>query len=385
MNALFRLAFQGLVYSQIWEDPEIDMEALAIAPDSRVVAIASGGCNILSYLVADPRHVTALDLSGAHVALTRLKLAAAAHLPSWHDFYAFFGEGRDEKNLASYRRFIAPQLDQTSRRYWEGRVWGGLGRPRVGMFADAPYRHGLLGRFIGAAHLVARLHGVDMGEMLSARTLAEQRQFFDNSLAPLFDKPFVAWATSRQVLLYGLGIPPAQYRLLAGGRGMAAVLRERLERLCCGFALADNYFLWQAVARRYGPRLASPLPPYLRREHFEKIRENTQRVEVLQQNLVAYLNAQEACSVDRYVLLDTQDWMSDQQLNELWSEISRTVRPGGRVIFRTAAETSLLPGRLDANLLEQWHYHADASRAWSASDRSAIYGAFHLYELRPQS
>ena len=90
LDALFRLAFEGLVYSQIWEDPEIDLEALAITPDSHVVAIASGGCNILSYLIADPRQVTALDLSGAHVALTKLKLSAAARVPNWHDFYAFF-------------------------------------------------------------------------------------------------------------------------------------------------------------------------------------------------------------------------------------------------------------------------------------------------------
>lgn len=30
--------------------------------------------------------------------------------------------------------------------------------------------------------------------------------------------------------------------------------------------------------------------------------------------------------------------MTDVQLNELWSQISRTAAPGARVIFRTAAE-----------------------------------------------
>ena len=69
LERLFERLFDGLVYTQIWEDPEIDLEALALAPDSRVVAIASGGCNILSYLTADPARITALDLSLAHVAL----------------------------------------------------------------------------------------------------------------------------------------------------------------------------------------------------------------------------------------------------------------------------------------------------------------------------
>ena len=55
---LFKSLFKGLVYPQIWEDPEIDLEALQITPESRVVAIASGGCNILSYLIANPAKIT---------------------------------------------------------------------------------------------------------------------------------------------------------------------------------------------------------------------------------------------------------------------------------------------------------------------------------------
>ncbi len=55
LEKLFERLFRGLVYAQIWEDPEVDLEAMALTPDCHVVAIASGGCNILSYLTADPR------------------------------------------------------------------------------------------------------------------------------------------------------------------------------------------------------------------------------------------------------------------------------------------------------------------------------------------
>jgi S-adenosylmethionine-diacylglycerol 3-amino-3-carboxypropyl transferase len=82
LDHTFALAFRGLVYAQIWEDPEVDIEALQIRPDSRMVAIASGGCNVLSYLVADPQAITAVDLNTAHIALNRLKLASARHLPA---------------------------------------------------------------------------------------------------------------------------------------------------------------------------------------------------------------------------------------------------------------------------------------------------------------
>jgi hypothetical protein len=42
LERLFERLFRGLVYTQIWEDPEIDLEALALGPDCHVVAIASG-------------------------------------------------------------------------------------------------------------------------------------------------------------------------------------------------------------------------------------------------------------------------------------------------------------------------------------------------------
>src|SRR5215467_1941659 len=215
LEFLFTLAFKGLVYPQIWEDPEVDMEALAITPGCHVVAIASGGCNVLSYLVADPGRITAVDLARAHVALNRLKLAAVRQLPTWQSFYRFFGEADAEANVEIYWRLLKPNLDAETREYWEGRgLWG---RRRITMFSRNVYRCGLLGHFIGLGHLVARLHGVDLRQMLHARSLAEQRAFFETSLAPLFDKPLVRWATRRQMSLYGLGIPPAQYAALGAG------------------------------------------------------------------------------------------------------------------------------------------------------------------------
>jgi S-adenosylmethionine-diacylglycerol 3-amino-3-carboxypropyl transferase len=383
LERLFTWAFKGLVYPQIWEDPEIDMEALAIERDHTIVAIASGGCNILSYLTADPCAITAVDLNKAHVALTRLKLTAARQLPNYDAFYRFFGKADQAANVAAYTRFLQPHLDEDTRAYWEARDL--TGRKRISLFARDLYHHGLLGYFIGWGHRIARLYGIDPKDLLKARTMEEQRSFFDTALAPLFDKRLVRWATSKKISLYGLGIPPAQYEALAsaGNDGMAGVLRERLERLACGFPLSQNYFAWQAFGRGYADDDAGPLPPYLRRAHFEDVRERADRVEVANRSFTDHLAGQPDKSVDRYVLLDAQDWMSDGALNDLWAEVTRTARPGARVVFRTAAEPSLLPGRIAADILERWDYDAETSASCTARDRSSIYGGVHLYTLRP--
>ena len=61
-----------------------------ISSDHRVITIASGGCNALSYMTASPASLIAVDLNPAHIALTQLKLAAARHLPVYEQFRRFF-------------------------------------------------------------------------------------------------------------------------------------------------------------------------------------------------------------------------------------------------------------------------------------------------------
>lgn len=376
----FAFAFKGLVYAQIWEDPVVDLEALAIQPDNHVVTIASGGCNVLSYLTANPAAITAVDLNTAHVALGNLKLVAARHLPDHAAFHRFFAEADSKANLAAYRTHIRPHLDEVSRRYWEGRDI--TGRRRIGGFAKGIYKRGLLGGFIGAAHLVAKLYRIDLKALLAAQSMEEQRAIFEEKLAPLFDRKFVRWLSDQPATLFGLGIPPAQYEALAGDEKMSAVLRRRLEKLACDFDISDNYFAWQAFGRGYARTADAPLPPYLMADHHAEVVDRVDRVAFLHANYTEHLATLPAASRDRYILLDAQDWMTDEQLTALWSEISRTARPGARVLFRTAAEPTLLPGRVPDAILDRWDYRAAESLDFTARDRSSIYGGVHLYVLK---
>ncbi len=380
LERLFAAVFDNLVYPQIWEDPVVDMQAMDIAPGHHVVAIASGGCNVMSYLTAHPGAITAVDLNPAHVALNQLKLTAARHLPTHEDFRRFFSAGRSPINEDLYDLLLAPKLDEPSRTYWSSR--GLSGRRRITMFTKGFYRFGMLGHFIGLAHLSARLYGVNPGQLLKARNLDEQRAFFEENLSPLFDRKLVRWITSSPVSLYGLGIPPAQYVELAEGRHMADVLRERTERLACGHDLKSNYFARQAFGRRYGADGDfGSLPPYLQRKNWPTIKSGADRVKTVKQSITTVLAAAPAKSVDRVVLLDAQDWMSTAQLNALWAAIAHAAAPGARVIFRTAAQASPLERRLSPQLLARWTYQTKRSAELAQQDRSAIYGGFHLYTL----
>ncbi|MEX0285940.1 MAG: DUF3419 family protein [Paracoccaceae bacterium] len=374
----FAFLFRGLVYPQIWEDPVCDMAALDLTPQDDIVCIASGGCNVMSYLTVQPASVTAVDLSPWHVELTRLKLAAARHLPDHAAFYSVFGHADRAENVALLNNHVLPQMGGEAQIFWSGR--NGL-RSRKTMFARGFYRHGVLGTFLGAVHLVARVARVDFNLLLNAKSLAEQEAFFTSQIAPLYDSRFVRFLAHRRASLFGLGIPPAQYDKLASDADgdIVPVLKERTRKLFCDFPIGQNYFAWQAANRGHKADGTGPVPPYLEQQHFEALRGAEERTRVLNRSITDVLAGAPSQSKSVYVLLDAQDWMTDAQLNALWDQITRTARPDARVLFRTGGADDILPGRVAAATLGQWHYDAQASRTAFDTDRSAIYGGVHLY------
>jgi len=114
LERLFTVAFRGLVYPQIWEDPVVDLAALELGPKDRVITIASGGCNALSYLTADPAEIVAVDLNGAHVALGRLKLAALRHLPDYEAFLRYLGRAASRASTNCEVRLVSITRTQSA-------------------------------------------------------------------------------------------------------------------------------------------------------------------------------------------------------------------------------------------------------------------------------
>jgi S-adenosylmethionine-diacylglycerol 3-amino-3-carboxypropyl transferase len=384
LERLFTLMFQGFVYNQIWEDPDVDLAALELRPHHRLLTIASGGCNVLNYLAANPAEIIAVDLNPNHVALTKLKLSALQNLPSYEEFFRFFGQANDRANRTAYDDFLSKRLDKVTRQYWDKQV--PLRGRRINMFARNLYRYGLLGRFIGVLHAVAKLHGKKLEPILAARTPAEQRRLFERHIAPLFDYKSIRMLSKSPVSLYALGIPPAQYDELVAAGDPIAVLRERVERLACDFPINQNYFAWQAFGRGYDIENRAAVPAYLQRDTYDLIRTRTDKVVVHHASLTDFLASQPAHSMHRYVLLDAQDWMNSEQITALWRELDRTADTrDARVIFRTAGPDSPLPRKLLPDVLAPWQYLESESRAWHSQDRSSIYGGFHLYVRRPLS
>lgn len=383
---LFTSWFGGFFYNQIWEDPRVDLAGLQLNGTSRVLTISSAGCNVLNYLTARPRAITAIDLNPHHIYLTRLKVAALRHLPSYEDFFQFFGCANSPGNLENYTRYLRDTLDEATRNFWEGGSW--LRRrvmgPRIEYFCRNLYDYARLGYFLRVLHWLARHCRHDPSRLLQARDTAEQTQIYETYIKPVFDHWLFQAIGRLPFTLFGIGIPPRQVEALrAESNGqLMTVIEARVRRLACAHPVRDNYFSWQAFGRQYDREKREAVPDYLKPEHFETLRRQADTVTTRIDSLHRFLTTQEAGAYDRFVFLDAQDWMEPEAIAALWSEVIRVGGNGARAIFRTAGSASPVEHCLPADLRRRLTYQEKASHRLFAQDRAAIYGGFHIYQVQ---
>ncbi|HEX6278407.1 MAG TPA: DUF3419 family protein [Pyrinomonadaceae bacterium] len=388
LQKAFAVWFDAFVYNQIWEDPRVDIEALEINDDSRILTISSGGCNAMNYLVERPEAVTAVDLNRHHIYLLNLKLAALKYLPSYEKLFAFFGAGKGENTNSDYLRYIRPHLDRDTRDFWESNTLGGgyLYGDRISFFTNGGlYEHSRNGYFLRFFHRVARVFGCKPDEVLRAESFEDQARLYDEFVDPFFDSFLIKTLGKMPVTMFGLGIPPQQYDELKKDVGSGTVIdiyRERTRRLACNYPIKENYFAWQAFARKYDTENRRAVPEYLKEENYETLKVNADRLTTRVGSATDEIKNNEFGTFNRFVFLDAQDWMNADTMTELWSAIAEKAATGSRIIFRTAGAESPLPANLPGELLSKFHYEKETSESLFKEDRASIYGGFHLYILK---
>ena len=394
LQKLFAVWFDAFVYNQIWEDPRVDIEALKLDSNSRVLTISSGGCNALNYLVESPESVTAVDLNRHHIYLLNLKLTALKQLPTFEDFFDFFGYGKGKNCGTDYLRYIAKNLDKDTRNFWESNTLGGsvIYGNRISFFTNAGlYEHSRNGYFLRFFHAVSRLFGCKPDEVLKAMSLAEQGTLYAKHIDPFFDNFVIKTLGKLPITMFGLGIPPQQYdelkKDLSGGKTIIDIYRERVRRLTCDYPIQDNYFAWQAFARKYDTEKRHAVPEYLKQENYDLLKSNADRLVTKVGSVIDEIKNSEKGTFNRFIFLDAQDWMNAETMTDLWSAIAEKAEPGSRIIFRTASAASPIETNLAVALLAKFHYEKELSARLFKQDRASIYGGFHLYELKklPQS
>lgn len=380
-NALWS---RSLVYNTCWEDPEVDRRALAIGADDHVLVISSAGCNALDYLLDGPASVVAVDANPRQNALLELKAAGIRHL-DYADFFRIFGEGLHPDFRRLYRERLRPALTPFARRFWDSRCPWFEGRR--GSF----YFNGLAGTVARAFHAYLRLRPklrAQVQAMFDATTLEEQREIYDQKIAPVLWGPALRWTLSRQFTMSMLGVPHPQTREVEAQHagGVSGFIRESLEYVMRELPLRRNYFYGVYLRGRYTPECC---PNYLRPEEFARLKDGLiDRLEIATGTVTGFLQDTDR-PVSRFVLLDHMDWMSSyhpEALQEEWEAILARATPGARAILRSAhARPAYLDwvrvGPEQRPLRSCLTFHEELARELTRQDRVHTYAGFHIIDL----
>lgn len=367
------LAFQQIfsrlfVYNILWEDSEVDERFLELDDDSTVLGISGAGCRIAGHLSARPREIDAVDINPHHLALAALKTAAAQRLRSYDLFYDLFGRGAHPDH-AGVIRWLVGTLPEWIQRYWQR---------RHRMFAHAFYRQGLTGRMFAALTRIAGIDGAWL-KRLCAAPVAGRAQLIDATLTPVMRHPLVARVLQSPLNQVVMGVNFAQRdRILeTSPTGFVDFLVDHVKRVA-STDLARNWFAWTAIAGHYNHDEPDAVPPYLRRDRHARSFGAPTRVRFHRRNIFDVLAAARPNTWSHYTLCDAPDWMPAAAQRRLFSEILRTSRDGGIVMYRSVEPHSLIRRH---GLTQRLQPLLAQSAAAAELDRSRQYQGVNYYRI----
>ena len=361
----------AVVYSNVWEDPELNRVSLKVKPGQNVLSITSGGCNSLSLLLEDPAKLISIDLNPAQLAMLEFKRAAIMEL-EYDEFidsmgtpFLFKPAKSPEYRVELYNR-IKKHMPAYATQFWD---------EHLHQIQSGIMMCGKVEKFFKFYRTVLGwLYGKDeLMKLFKAENLEKQRELF------------ASFRKQRWNALHRLVLNRSVLSLVKGAHSFAQVdfedfagnLNRKRTLGMTRFYNPDNYFMCLLLLG--GHYHEKGMSPYLLRENFPKLKKNIDRLEIFQGTIGEVLKKEGPGSYDRFNLSNIFEWMTNEVFNGIIREVLDLARPGSRMAWRY---TFARPRELDAQNLDRLVYEPELSDELFKQDRAFIYESFHVYHLK---
>jgi len=351
-----------IAYAQCWEDADVLLAALQVAPGQRCLSIASAGDNTLALLAQSPAEVVAVDLNPAQLACLELRVAAYRALEHG-ELLELIGSRPSARRAALFRR-CRPLLGTDARAFWDARsgdIDAGIGAAGRLERYFAFFRRWLLPA-VHPRHRVERL--------LAGGTRPERQAFFAREWDSWSWRALFRAFFSRTVMARA-GRSRSHFRYAE--QPLAAHLLARVRHACTALDPSANPYLHWILKGEHGPAL----PFALRAENFDRIRANLDRLRWHCLRLEHLLARTPARSFDRCNLSDAFEYLSGAQYEGTLRALVRACRPGARLAYWNL----LVPRRRPAALADRLQPLEETSRRLHREDKAFFYGDFVLEEV----
>lgn len=356
--------FRDILYAQCWEDPEMDRIAFNTKPGDTVFSITSGGCNALAFLLDDPAEVICLDMNCFQNWLLNLKISAFKTL-TYNETLEFFGVLPSKRRWEYYEK-LKPGLPENEQSWWDNK--------------KADINRGIIhcGKYERYMHLLRRLFRIligrkIIGELFNASSLEEQRILFqtrwDNLKWILFCRIFLSRAFASMLF------DKAFYKYLEPSFSFEKYYRSAVRRAVSDLPAKENYFLAYILSGNY---FIECLPPYLKRENYELIRERVERIRIITSGCHEYLRSLPGDTISKFNFTNIFEWMSPEEFTLLLLETVRIAKDGAVITYRNHIVTRSRPEILADQIIPDMKLSIELRKR----DRSFIYKAYVVERIK---
>lgn len=360
-----RAAFDRIRYAQCWEDADILLEALNLAPGGVAVSIASAGDNSFAMLTRDVARVIAVDLSRPQLACLDLRQAAYRTLDHG-EFLELYGARASDRRLGLYAACRAAMREDVHRAFWDQSSAALDARG----FGDA----GKFERYfrIFRTRLLPLVHGKRTIEALfERRDRAARERFYEER-----------WNTLRWRLLFRIFFSRPVMGLLGRDKaffdhvegGPVAHLIARTRHALVELEPAENPYLSWILRGDFG----AALPLALREENYALIRSRTDRLEWRLAPLEDAVDALAAEGVrpTAYNLSDIFEYMTPEISAALLKSLAEAAAPGARLAYWNMMAPRARPEALAHLLIPR----TELATRLHHQDKAFFYSAFVVEE-----
>ena len=313
-----RARFDIIRYASCWEDADVLIKALKVKKGGTYLSIASAGDNSLSLLSRSPSLVLAIDINPVQLACVEIRKAAFQKL-SYDELLAFLGVTDADNRNNLYQR-LRTDLSVESRSFWDQHPdFINKGIIHTGKFENyfALFRK----RILPLIH-----SSKDVERLLSIHDIGERTDFYNNSWNTFGWKLLFKIFFSRK-MMGTLGRDPEFFKYVE--TDVANRIFKRAEYALTALPTDANPYLEYILTGNF----KKSLPFYLRRENFNLIRSNIDRLVIFKGNLKEAFQREKQTRFDGFNLSDIFEYMSYNQYEEEVKYILDYANSGARLVY----------------------------------------------------
>lgn len=355
------VSFGFIRYANCWEDADVLLEGLQAQKNSKIVSIGSAGDNSFSLLTTDPEMVVAVDVNPTQLYLIELKKVAIQHL-SHQELIEFLGFRPSLKREEVFNR-LRKELSRNVGDYWTHHIR----QIKKGVISQGKFEHYF--QFFSNKVLPFIHSHKRVEKLLHEKSAEEQRAFYTEHWNTWRWKLLFKIFFSKQIMgKYGrdpeflkeVKLSVSDYILQQAGNHLQSVHAQ------------NNFILRYNLTGNFGMLL----PHYLQPENTKKIRENLDRLFLVE----GYAEeATKKYGTFRYMnLSDIFEYMDTSVFSETSAKLIDSLESGGKMAYWNL----MVPRRISAIFPQKVQYLKEESVELSKKDKGFFYKQFIIDQVK---